>query len=96
MNQRAAIHSNRIQNKHQILESTNAILKTVNPLVKMDWNNDLVETLINAVQNKDLVWNKGHALYQNKNPLESAWVEIANLLGLEERPTCVKGKWYNL
>ena len=72
------------------------MLKTVDPLAKIDWNNELVETRINAVQNKELVWNKGHALYRNKNAQESARVYIAKLPGLEEKPGCVKGKWRDL
>ena len=65
-------------------------------LAKIDWSNELVKALIDAVQNKEDVWNKSHALYRSNNAQESAWVEISKSIGLEGRPTCVKGKWRDL
>ena len=61
--------------------------------VKVEWSTELVETLIEKVRLKLVVWDLSHPSYKSKNAQKAAWIEIAPVCGLQERPCSVKAKW---
>ena len=59
---------------------------------KVEWTPELVETLIESVRSKNVVWDTSSTSYKNKNAQESAWMQIASDCGLEGKALCAKAK----
>ena len=65
-------------------------------ILKIDWNNDLAEALIQAVRENEIIWNTSHSLYKNKTAKEAAWLRISSSIGLQGNPSYAKAKWRDL